>query len=176
MEYLHEKFRHHHHHHHRVDEMTCLDDEKMKKNRMTGLTTIIRVVDTTHNTTCEHEQAEDGPDVLLVRTHPHNEVLPIASCWGLILTSQSRQHDKSESIDLNDGLLWKFRRVQDVASSSHSHRHACIVLCKGKTQRFPILSAYKLRPLQFRQPSYPSLKVTVMAYVLDDEHNLKMKT
>ncbi|GJU81421.1 hypothetical protein Tco_1283786 [Tanacetum coccineum] len=27
MEYLHEKFRHHH----RVDEMTCLDDEKMKK-------------------------------------------------------------------------------------------------------------------------------------------------
>ncbi|GJU66106.1 hypothetical protein Tco_1252365 [Tanacetum coccineum] len=28
MEYLHEKFRHHHH---RVNEMTCLDDEKMKK-------------------------------------------------------------------------------------------------------------------------------------------------
>nr|GFC52214.1 hypothetical protein [Tanacetum cinerariifolium] len=28
MEYLLEKFRHHHH---RVDEMTCLDDEKMKK-------------------------------------------------------------------------------------------------------------------------------------------------
>ncbi|GKE41467.1 hypothetical protein Tco_1468751 [Tanacetum coccineum] len=30
MEYLHKKFRLHHHHHHRVDEMTCLDDEKMK--------------------------------------------------------------------------------------------------------------------------------------------------
>ncbi|GKC72304.1 hypothetical protein Tco_1118187 [Tanacetum coccineum] len=33
MEYLHEKFRHYHHHHHRVDEMTYLDDEKMKKIR-----------------------------------------------------------------------------------------------------------------------------------------------
>ncbi|GKD16557.1 hypothetical protein Tco_1205715, partial [Tanacetum coccineum] len=36
MEYLHEKFGHHHHHHHhhqRIDEMTCLDDEKMKKRR-----------------------------------------------------------------------------------------------------------------------------------------------
>nr|GEY74834.1 DNA helicase Pif1-like protein [Tanacetum cinerariifolium] len=31
MEYLLEKFRHHHHHYHCVDEMTCLDDERMKK-------------------------------------------------------------------------------------------------------------------------------------------------
>ncbi|GJW61064.1 hypothetical protein Tco_0110399 [Tanacetum coccineum] len=31
MEYLLEKFRHHHHH--RVDEMTCLDDERMKKRQ-----------------------------------------------------------------------------------------------------------------------------------------------
>ncbi|GKA84246.1 hypothetical protein Tco_0805841 [Tanacetum coccineum] len=30
MEYLHEKFGHYHHHH-RVDEMACLDDEKMKR-------------------------------------------------------------------------------------------------------------------------------------------------
>ncbi|GJY96247.1 hypothetical protein Tco_0512608 [Tanacetum coccineum] len=30
-EYLLEKFRHHHHH--RVDEMTCLDDERMRKRR-----------------------------------------------------------------------------------------------------------------------------------------------
>nr|GEX90001.1 hypothetical protein [Tanacetum cinerariifolium] len=33
MEDLLEKFRHHHHHHHCVDEMTCLDDERMKKKR-----------------------------------------------------------------------------------------------------------------------------------------------
>ncbi|GJT21581.1 hypothetical protein Tco_0891518 [Tanacetum coccineum] len=33
MEYLYKKFRHHHHHYHRVDEMACLDDEKMKKIR-----------------------------------------------------------------------------------------------------------------------------------------------
>ncbi|GKB95909.1 hypothetical protein Tco_0982046 [Tanacetum coccineum] len=32
MEYLLERFRHHHHHHH-VDEMTCLDDERMKTRR-----------------------------------------------------------------------------------------------------------------------------------------------